>query len=186
MRTYVTQINVPVGLIEAFQDRAQALQDAFDEIEMTNDERARLVEHVNYIYDSFTTFSTLTEDEALGDYEEETNKYVLHSDYKAEDLAHGSVLYAKSDSSFHLWTNEAYSEAYLVDTGSPGLFKGLKGMLKHAGKIKDVHIYMTHWHIDHCSSLGSFIKNTHSNIHLHIHNFNTLVEASRSMISPGC
>jgi len=40
-------------------------------------------------------------------------------------------------------------------------------------KIRDVQIYLTHWHIDHCASLGSFIQHTKARIHIYLHAFHT-------------
>ena len=109
------------------------------------------------------------EDASLGVYEEALEAYVWETCFKPRVMGPGEALYARSDSSFVLWTNDAHTEAYLVDAGSPALLNGLGGLMADAAGIHDTHLYMTHWHIDHCASLGAFIQKTEGTLHLHIH-----------------
>jgi len=60
----------------------------------------------------------------------------------------------------HLWTNPAGDTVYLVDASSPVLFNGLQGVLSSFQKVEKVHIFITHYHIDHMQALAAFINRT--------------------------
>jgi len=79
------------------------------------------------------------------------------------------MLYAESDESSYIWVNDAGNAAYIVDAGIPPLFKGLAGVLTNPAAINDVYIVITHYHIDHCQALSTFIYHTDARIHLYLH-----------------
>jgi len=96
----VTKITAPVGLKNAFIKRAIELEKSLFDFDMTEEWRAILVKDIKTLYHNFTTNISITEDETLGNYEEEIPVYELKTRFIPKKLTHGQVLYARTDSSF--------------------------------------------------------------------------------------
>jgi len=58
------------------------MEDSLYDIEMSDEEREILVEHIYTLYNSFTATIPITEDETLGEYEEEKQIYELESFFR--------------------------------------------------------------------------------------------------------
>ena len=65
-----------------------------------------------------------------------------------------------TDDVVHAFINRAGDSIYFVDLGNPIPTNGLQALIDDVSCIKNVYIFITHYHIDHVSSLAGLIANT--------------------------
>ena len=93
----------------------------------------------------------LTEDDSLPTF----------TDYIAsENLNQDEIVYLFSDETTHIWINEYEDSLFMVDAGAPPLVNGISYFLTTISTIKNLYIFITHFHIDHVQSLAGLILNS--------------------------
>mmetsp|Transcript_40440 Transcript_40440/g.38922 ORF Transcript_40440/g.38922 Transcript_40440/m.38922 type:complete len:89 (+) Transcript_40440:477-743(+) len=82
LNTYVSEVTGPAGLEDVFIERAMDMEDSLYDIEMSEEHRETLIDHIYSLYESVNDNIVIIEDEELGEYREPKYKYKLKSDFR--------------------------------------------------------------------------------------------------------
>lgn len=83
------------------------------------------------------------------------------------DLKKRQVIHAFTDETLHLFVSKDKKVAYLMEVGSPILLNGLQAVIDTTD-IKEVFVFITHFHSDHGESLAGFVNQTDPNIKINL------------------